>query len=306
MIKPQWHGVYPAMTTQFHVDLSVDLDATQRTADQLIKDGVHGLVCLGTVGENTSHTAAEKRQVLRAVVEAAGGRVPVLTGVAELTTAAAMDYARDAEQAGADGLMVLPAMVYHAAPHEVVRHFTAVASATGLPIMAYNNPPAYGVDLTPDILSALKPVANIVALKEAIPDARRITDLINALGDRLILFSGIDDLAFEGLTLGAQGWVSGLTNAFPAESVAMVDLIQAGRFAEARSLYRWFMPLLHLDALHSLVQCIKLTEAMVGRGTERVRPPRYVLEGAERQQVIAIVEAALANRPDLAALAKAA
>ena len=300
-----WHGVFPAVTTQFADDLSVDLRATQRVQDALVRDGVHGLIVMGTCGENNSLDADEKRLVLRAAVEAVGGRVPVVTGVSELDTRRAVAYARDAERLGADGLMVLPAMVYVPRPEELIAHFRAVAEATALPIMLYNNPPAYRVNIGADVLRALADVPNILAVKESAPDPRRFTDLLNLFGDRFDLFAGLDDIALEGLMLGAKGWVSGLTSAFPEESVRLVAAAARGDWETARQIYRWFMPLLHLDADHDLVQSIKLAEEIMGRGSERVRMPRLPLSGARRAEVVALVERAAAARPG-ANLAKAA
>lgn len=296
---PEWRGVYPAATTQFAEDYSVDIAGSQRVIDALIRDGVHGLIAMGTVGENNSLLAEEKRALLAAAVEAAAGRVPVITGVSEMTTLAAIAYARDAEAIGADGLMVLPAMVYVPQEAELIAHFRAVAGATALPVMLYNNPPAYRVNIGIAALEALADVPNIVAIKESAPDTRRFTDLINALGDRYVLMAGLDDVALEGLLLGARGWVSGLTNAFPAESVALVAAVDRGDLATALAIYRWFMPLLHLDAEHDLVQSIKLAEQVMGRGSERVRPPRHPLAGARRDAVIAMVEQSAATRPTL-------
>jgi 4-hydroxy-tetrahydrodipicolinate synthase len=293
----RWSGVFPAATTQFDADLLVDIAATQAVQAALVADGVHGLVVLGTVGENNSLTAEEKRAVLRAAVEAVGGRVPVITGVSEFTTAAAATYAHDAQILGADGLMVLPAMVYVPTPAELEQHFRTVAQATSLPIMLYNNPPAYRVGIDLATLSRLAELPNIVALKESAPDSRRFTDVYNAVGERFTLFAGLDDVAFEGLCLGASGWVSGLTNAFPAESLALYAAIAAGDLKRARDIYRWFMPLLHLDAEHDLVQSIKLAESIMGRGSERVRPPRLPLAGARRQQVEHWVRNAAQTRP---------
>lgn len=295
--RPDWRGVFPAATTQFDADLGVDLAATRSVQQALVRDGVHGLILLGTVGENCSLQPAEKRAVLRAAVEEVGGKVPLIAGVAEFTTAAAIEYARDAEAIGVSGLMLLPAMVYVPTPDELERHFRAVAQATRLPIMLYNNPPAYRVNIDIATLNALSDCANIVALKESAPDSRRFTDLHNALGDRYTLFAGLDDVAFEGLVLGAVGWVSGLTNAFPVESLRLYQAIVDGDLALARRIYRWFMPLLHLDAHHDLVQSIKLAEAVMGRGSERVRPPRYPLSGARRAEVIALIEHARDHRP---------
>lgn len=292
-----WHGVFPAVTTQFKEDYSIDMDATQRVQDALVNDGVNALIVLGTCGENNSLDAEEKRAVVKAAVEAVNGRVPVICGVSEFDTRRAAAFARDAEALGADGLMVLPAMVYVPKPHELVAHFKGVAAATGLPIMLYNNPPAYRVSISNENLAELADVPNIKAVKESAPDSRRFTDLHNAFGDRFDIFAGLDDVALEGLMLGAKGWVSGLTSAFPKESVALVAAADRGDWMEARRIYRWFMPLLHLDAEHDLVQSIKLAEQIMGRGSERVRMPRMALTGARRAEVTAMVEEAARTRP---------
>jgi len=294
-----WSGVYPAVTTQFHSDESLDLEATQRLVVQQLDDGVDGIIALGTCGENASLAADEKIAVLAALREAIGGRAPLLSGVAETTTTGAMRFAKAAEHAGVDGFMALPGLTYSSQPHETVQHFKAIAGATGLPLMIYNNPIAYHVDITVELLAELAAVPNIVSVKEASEDARRITDLINRVGDRFIIFAGVDDFVLEALMLGAVGWVSGLTSAFPREAVAMYRLARAGRWEEARAIYRWFMPLLHLDSIPTLVQCIKLTSALVGRGTEVTRAPRLPLIGAARAHVVRTVEAAVANRPVL-------
>jgi len=292
-----WAGVYPAATTQFGVDLDVDLPATQAVQTALVRDGVHGLVLMGTVGEGNSLSAVEKRNVLRAAIEAVGNKVPVIVGVSEFTTATAVSFVRDAETLGASGLMVLPAMVYVPTREELEYHFRTIAQATSLPIMLYNNPPSYRVNVDVGTLQRLADVPNIVAIKESSPDPRRFTDLTNAFGDRFSLFAGLDDVAFEGLVLGAVGWVSGLTNAFPAESLALYAAIRAGDPDRARAIYRWFMPLLHLDADPDLVQSIKLAEQVMGRGSERVRPPRLPLQGRRRAEVIGMVERARDSRP---------
>lgn len=292
-----WHGLIPAATTQFSPDLALDLRATQRVQDALIGDGIDGLIILGTVGENNALDAAEKLSVIQASCEAVNRRVPVIAGVSEFDARRAIDYVRAAEKRGVDGFMVLPPMVYVPRPAELVAHFKAVAAACSLPIMLYNNPPAYRVNIGFEVLDALADVANIVAIKESAADSRRFTDLYNGFGDRFEIFAGLDDLAFEGLLLGAQGWVSGLTNAFPRESVRLVAAIAAGDLAQARDIYRWFMPLLHLDAEHDLVQSIKLAEQLMGRGCERVRPPRLELTGARRSDVVAMVERAAATSP---------
>ncbi len=292
-----WSGVFPAATTQFDPALEVDLAATRRVQAALIRDGVQGLVLMGTVGEGNSLSAAEKRKVLEGAVEASEGQVPVIAGVSELTTAAAASFARDAERIGASGLMVLPAMVYVPTPAELEYHFRAVAGASGLPVMLYNNPPSYRVNIDLATLDRLKDVESIVALKESAPDSRRFTDIINAFGERYVLFAGLDDVVFEALALGARGWVSGLSNAFPRESLDLFAAVTQGDLARARDIYRWFMPLLHLDSEPDLVQSIKLAEQIMGRGCERVRPPRLVLAGARRAQVIGLVEQARDTRP---------
>jgi len=260
---------------------------------------VNGIICMGTVGENCSLSAPEKRNLMSAVKEAAAGRVPVLSGVAENTCALAAQYARDAEKIGIDGLMVLPAMVYKSNRRETLHHYRTVAHATGLPIMVYNNPVSYGVDITVDMFGELADLPNIVAIKESTEDTRRFTELRRAHGDRFVLFGGVDDIVLESLLLGATGWVSGLTNAFPRESVALFALAKAGRHAEALAIYRWFMPLLRLDTIPTLVQCIKLAEQLMGRGSEMVRAPRLCLDGAERAWVEGLVREAVATRPQL-------
>ena len=305
MSKPRaiWRGVYPAATTQFARDLSIDMHATQAGFDALVRDGAHGLVLMGTVGEGNSLEPDEKRAVLTAAVECVRGRVPIVVGVSELTTARAVAFARDAEKLGASGLMVLPAMVYVPTEDELVAHFRDVANASHLPVMLYNNPPAYRVNIGVDVVRQLLDLPNVSCIKESASDTTRFTDLANAFGDRLTLFAGLDDVALEALLLGASGWVSGLTNVFPKESLALWDAAQKGDLNTSRSIYRWFMPLLHLDAGHDLVQAIKLAEQIVGRGSERVRPPRYPLTGERRAEVISLVERAAASRPSLATAA---
>lgn len=296
-----WRGVFPAITTQFRNDYSLDLEATRRVAAALIDDGVAGLIACGTVGENCSLSAEEKRAVVAAVFEVAKGRVPVIAGVAEYTTELACQFARDLKRIGIDGLMLLPAMVYGAKPRETVAHFKAVAAMSDLPIMLYNNPPAYRIDVTPDILEALIDTPTIVAVKESAGDTRRFIDIRNRMGERFTLFCGLDDVILESMVVGAVGWVSGLSNVFPRESNELFRLARAGRYDEALRLYRWFLPLLHLDARSDLVQCIKLCEKLAGRGSEVTRPPRLALEGGERAEVEALMRAAMAERPKLAA-----
>jgi 1-pyrroline-4-hydroxy-2-carboxylate deaminase len=299
LMKCDWKGVFPAATVQFRADLSLDLEATAKVQAALIADGVHGLIVNGTVGENNSLEPAEKIAVLSSAVSLAAGRIPVLTGVSELTTNRAAAFAQEAQGAGATGLMLLPAMVYVPSEAELIMHLRTVAQSVSLPIMLYNNPPAYRVSLSLETLAGVADLPNIVALKESAPDPRRFTDLHNEFGDRFALFAGLDDVALEGLLLGARGWVSGLTNAFPPESIALWNAVQHGDLKLALKIYRWFMPLLHLDAEHDLVQSIKLAEMIMGRGSERVRLPRMPLAGERRSQVTHLIEIAAANRPAL-------
>lgn len=296
-MKTLWKGVYPAVVTLLRDDQSVDLDATARHVRRLIDAGCHGIIMLGTVGENCSLEQHEKKAVLQSAIEAAAGQVPVLTGVAEYSTAGACRFAALAERVGCDGLMVLPAMVYKADRREALAHFRAAARASRLPVMIYNNPVAYPVDATPEMFAELADEPGIVAIKESSENVRRITDLINTVGDRYVLFCGVDDLVLESVLLGAKGWVSGLVNAFPEENRLLWDLAMSGRWDEARALYRWYTPLLHLDTHPKLVQYIKLAMAERGFGAETTRAPRLPLVGTEREQVLGIIRRALATRP---------
>jgi 4-hydroxy-tetrahydrodipicolinate synthase len=292
-----WSGIYPAATTQFRPHGELDLPATLRCLDRLLEARVDGLIMLGTVGENCSLEYGEKLDVLRATVEHAGGRVPVLTGVAEYTTTLACRFAADAQRAGVHGLMVLPAMVYKSDPRETVAHYRTVARASDLPIMIYNNPVSYNVDITPTMFADLGDEAKFVAIKESSENVRRVTDLRNECGDRYTLFGGVDDLVLESLVLGVDGWVSGLVNAFPAESRKLWDLAKSGRWDEARRIYRWFTPLLHLDTHVKLVQYIKLAMQECGIGAEHVRPPRLPLVGDERERILRLVRESRNTNP---------
>ena len=292
-----WHGVYPAVTTQFHPDGGLDLPATLAHIDRLLGAGMHGLIMLGTVGENCSLEYAEKLEILRATVDRAGGRVPVLSGVAEYTTRLACRFANDAEKIGVDGLMVLPAMVYKSDPRETIAHYRTVARSTGIDLMVYNNPVSYQVDVTPEMFADLADEPKLVAIKESSENVRRITDLKNICGDRYVLFCGVDDLVFESILLGATGWISGLVNAFPAESVRFWELATSGRWDEARAIYRWYTPLLHLDTHVKLVQYIKLAQQECGFGSEVVRPPRLPLVGREREEILQVIRQGIASRP---------
>lgn len=292
-----WQGVFPAATTQFKPDGALDIAATLKHVEAMIEAGIHGLIMLGTVGENCSLEYGEKIELLRAAIGHVAGRIPVLSGVAEYTTALACRFANDAQRVGANGLMLLPAMVYKGDRRETLAHFRTVARAGELPIMCYNNPVGYGVDLTPDMFRELADEPRLVAIKESSENPRRITDLVNVCGDRYVLFCGVDDLVFESVLLGAQGWVSGLVNAFPRENRRLWDLLTTGRIDEARRLYRWYTPLLHLDTHPKLVQYIKLAAAECGYGSEVVRPPRMPLVGEERERVLAVIRDALRTRP---------
>ncbi len=298
-MQVRWHGVYPALTTQFREDESIDIAATAAHLEKMIAAGIHGVILLGSVGENTALTYDEKLTVLRELHAVAGGKIPVLSGVAENTTGQACRYVADCEKIGIDGLMVLPAMIYKADRREAMEHFRSVAHASGLPIMVYNNPPSYYVDLTPDCFVELADEPTIVAIKESSGDPRRITDLINTVGNRYILFSGVDDLVVECAMLGATGWVSGLVNAFPDENRVLWEHCVAGRWKEALELYRWYTPLLHLDTHIKLVQYIKLCMAETGYGSEKTRAPRLSIEGAERERILGVIRTAIANRPKL-------
>lgn len=298
-MKAYWQGVFPAVTTQLKKDQSLDLAATTRHLDVLIQSGVKGLIMLGSLGENQSLGAEEKRRVLEAAVRAASGRVPVLSGVAENSTEGACRYVRDGEKLGASGFMLMPAMVYKGDPRETLGHFRAVAAATSLPIMIYNNPISYGNDITPEMFAELAPIGNFVALKESSGNTRRITDIRNLVGDRYAVLVGVDDLVLESAVLGIDGWVAGVGLAFPRENQFLWELTRAGRWDEALTIYRWFTPLLHLDTHVKFVQYIKLAIQECGLGAEWVRAPRLPLVGEERKAILKIIQTGIENRPKL-------
>ena len=293
-----WRGVFPAITTQMHKDGALDLDATARHAEVLIASGITGLVFLGSLGENQTLTGDEKRLVMREMIDAVRGRVPVLSGVAEAATAEAARYVRDCEKLGADGCMVLPPMSYRTPdPAERLAHFRTVAGATALPLMIYNNPISYGNDLNAEMFARLASVKNFVAIKESSGDTRRITDLRNMVGDRYAIFTGVDDLVVESAVLGIDGWVAGTGIAFPAQNQWLWELMQRGEWEKAREVYRWFTPLLHLDVHVKFVQYIKLCVQECGLGREWTRPPRLPLTGAERRAVLKIIHDGIATAP---------
>jgi 4-hydroxy-tetrahydrodipicolinate synthase len=298
-MKPYWQGVFPAITTQMHKDGSLDLEATATHVEALIRSGVSGMIFLGSLGENQPMTPDEKRRLMEAMVKAVQGRIPVLSGVAESSTAEAIRYIRDVERLGANGVMLMPAMLYKGDPEETLNHFRTVAAATGLPIMIYNNPISYANDVTPEMFARLADQERFVALKESSGDVRRITDLRNAVGDRYAIFTGVDDLALEASILGIDGWVAGSGIAFPDENQYFWELTRRGEWEKAREFYRWFTPLLHLDTNTKFVQYIKLAVQECGLGKEWVRPPRLPLAGEERQRILQIIHHGISHRPKL-------
>jgi 4-hydroxy-tetrahydrodipicolinate synthase len=294
----RWQGVFPAVTTPFQENLSIDLGFLPGHLDAMFRAGCRGFVPLGSLGESATLTFAEKGAILRECRGALQDRAALVAGVAALSTAEAVATARLAEQEGCDGLMVLPPYVYRPDRHETAAHFSAVLRATSLPCMLYNNPIAYGTDVSAEELAELADRhPNLEAVKESSGDVRRITAIRALLGDRLAVFLGVDDLIVEGLAAGAVGWIAGLVNALPEESVRLFELAAAGKVADANLLYEWFLPLLRLDVVPKFVQLIKLTQQECGMGSERVRPPRLPLSGAERDEALALIRQRLANRP---------
>ncbi|MFC5413105.1 dihydrodipicolinate synthase family protein [Larkinella bovis] len=295
----RWQGVYPALLTPFTADDEIDLPLFARNIHAQLEAGVHGLIIAGSLGEVSTLSGPEKLALLETALEANNGRVPVIMNVAEAVTREAIRGAREAEAAGADGLMLLPPMRYFADARETVEFFKAIAQETSLPIMIYNNPVDYKIMTTVAMFEELAVLPNIQAVKESTRDLTNITRMRNAFGDRYRILGGVDTLAFEALLSGADGWVAGLVDAFPQETVAIFELAKAGRIDEALRIYRWFMPLLELDILPKLVQYIKLAATATGIGSEYVRAPRLTLVGDERERVQGIIEAALATRPVL-------
>ena len=293
-----FRGVIPAITTPFNEDLRVDHGFLADHARWMVDSGCTGVVPLGSLGEGATLTAREKRQVRETCVRAVGERVPVIPGISALSTAEAIALARDAQQIGCRGLMVLPPYVYSTDWREMRAHVAAVLEATELPCMLYNNPVAYRTDFTPEQVEDLAAsYPRLQAVKESSTDVRRVTGIRALLSERVDVLVGVDDAIVEGIAAGAVGWIAGLVNAFPVESVALFRYAAEGRREEAHALYRWFLPLLRMDTVVKFVQLIKLVQEKVGRGSERVRPPRLTLEGAEREEALAVIEHALATRP---------
>ena len=296
---PRWTGVFPAVTSKFKANEDLDIAEMERHFDFQIRSGVDGLVTGGSLGEASTLTLEEKLEVAATALRVSAGRVPVLANVSETSTRNAIRYVEAAAKLGVQGLMLMPAVLYPADSREAMANVRTISAAGQLPVMVYNNPVSYRVDLQPEHMAELADCEWLVAIKESTDNIRRITDLRNALGTRYQLFIGVDDLSFEALALGCDGLLAGLCDAFPAETVALYKLMRAKRYDEALKIYQWFMPLLHLDVSAKLVQNIKLAEAMAGVGNEIVRRPRLPLVGAERERVAAIIQRGLDSRPEL-------
>lgn len=295
-----WKGVMPAVTTKFTDNDELDLKTFELNINAQLNAGVHGIILGGTLGEASTLTDDEKRILVKETVRLVKSSVPVIINIAEQTTTAAIDAAKKAKEDGASGLMMLPPMRYKADDRETVTYYKKVANSTDLPIMVYNNPVDYGIEVTLDMFEELlNNCPNIQAVKESTRDLSNITRIKNRFGNRLAILSGVDTLALESLFMGADGWVAGLVCAFPKETVAIYELTKAGKTKEALAIYRWFLPLLELDINTKLVQNIKLAEVATGIGTENVREPRLPLTGKERKNVLAIIENGLKNRPSL-------
>jgi len=295
----QWTGVFPALATQFTEDDRLNIPLFEKTIHAQVEAGVDGLILGGSLGEASVLSIDEKEKLVRTAVEMVGNKIPVVLNIAEGATREAIAQASLATDWGAWGIMLLPPMRYKADDRETVSYFKAVAASTDLPIMIYNNPVDYKIDVTIDMFAELSQVGNIQAIKESTRDITNVTRLINRFGDRFRILCGVDTLAMEELMMGADGWVAGLVCAFPRETVAVYRLVKAGRLQEAAIIYRWFMPLLELDIHPKLVQYIKLAAARAGTGSELVRAPRLVLEGDERRRILSIIDTALASRPVL-------
>lgn len=300
MQQRDWSGVFPAITTPFRSDLTIDHDALAHHVRWLIDSGCVGIVALGSLGESQTLTSAEKIEILDTCRRALPSGVPLIAGIAGLSTSECVDLARRSADAGCDGLMALPVYVYRGDWRETKAHYSAVIGSTKLTCMLYNNPVAYGTDVTPNQLAELaERHANLHAVKESSGDVRRVTALRERLGDRVAIFAGMDDMILESVPMGAVGWIAGLVNAFPEESVQLFALAREGRFEEARTLYEWFLPLLRLDTVPKFVQLIKLVQAEVKRGTATVRPPRLELDAAELSEVRKLIRERMANRPKI-------
>ena len=299
IMKVNWEGIYPAVTTKFTKDDELDLDMCALNIKAQLAAGVDGIILGGTLGEASSLMDNEKDVLVKATVEMVENKVPVVMNIAEQTTKGAIIAAEKAKKNGASGLMMLPPMRYKADDTETVAYYKAIANSTDLPIMVYNNPVDYKIEVTLDMFAELAECINIQAVKESTRDISNVTRMRNRFGDRFNILSGVDTLALESLLMGADGWVAGLVCAFPAETVAIYRLQKAGRINEAVEIYRWFLPLLELDINPKLVQNIKLAEVAIGLGTETVRAPRLPIAGKRREEVLNIINEGIANRPAL-------
>lgn len=298
-MRIEWKGVMPAVTTKFTNDDQLDLNLFEMNVNAQLEAGVEGIILGGTLGEASTLSDDEKRVLVKTTVALVEGKVPVIMNIAEQTTKGAIIAASKAENDGASGLMMLPPMRYSSDKRETIEFFSQVAKSTNLPIMIYNNPVDYKTEVTLDMFEELLQYDNIQAVKESTRDISNVTRMINRFGNRLKILSGVDTLALESLVLGSDGWVAGLCDAFPRETVAIYKLVKAGRIQEAVLIYRWFLPLLELDINARLVQNIKLAEVATGLGSENVRAPRLPLIGEERQYVLSVIENSLKTRPIL-------
>lgn len=300
MSPEEWSGVFPAITTPFTIDGAVDHIFLAHHVERLLEAGSGAIVPLGSLGEGATLSFEEKIAVLRTLLQTIRGRVPLIPGIASLATSEAVALAREAEQLGCGGLMVLPPYVYRSDWHEMRTHLDAVIHATSLPCMLYNNPGAYGTDFSPEQIAEMAiRHDNLAAVKESSGDVRRVTAIKALLGERLAVFVGLDDMIVEGVRAGADGWVAGLVNALPVESMRLFEAAISGRDAEADAIYRWFLPLLRLDTVPKFVQLIKLIQQEVGLGSYRVRPPRLPLEDHERELALELIRESLANREEV-------
>ena len=298
-MKFEWKGVMPAVTTKFNQDDTLDLKMFRKNIEAQVEAGVHGIVLGGSLGEASTLTAEEKNVLIKETIQIVEGKIPVIMTIAEQATTMALQAVKDAQESGANGLMILPPMRYKSTDYETVEYFKEIARSTELPIMIYNNPVDYKIEVTVSMFKELLELKNITAVKESTRDIINIGRLRNAFGKDLSILTGVDPLALESLLIGADGWVAGLVCAFPAETVAIYELAKAGYTKEATEIYRWFLPLLELDISPQLVQNIKLAEVATGIGTETVRKPRLPLQGKERERVLQVIDAGLKNRPVL-------
>ena len=294
-----WKGVFPAVTTKFTENDELDFEAFDKNIEAQIEAGVNGIVIGGSLGEASVLTDSEKIALLEHTVKVVAKRAYVVLNIAEQTTKAALLCAKNAEKYGADALMMLPPLRYKADDEETVKYFADVAKSTKLPIMIYNNPYDYKIEVTLDMFEELSQYKNIQAVKESTRDVSNVTRMINRFGNRFAIMTGVDTLALESLFMGADGWIAGLVDAFPKETVAVYRLAKAERMKEALAIYRWFLPVLELDIHPKLVQYIKLAESVTGLGTETVRLPRLKVTGEERDRILGIIKHAVKNRPEL-------